>query len=149
MAHLAHKAFAGRWIEAEDRPGKRAGGFCTSFPVKGESRIFMTYDQSLGSVATLAHELGHAFHHAMVSKLPYLMTGYPMSLAETASTLAEKIVTDARKKATADPEERLAIVNEGARRAVTFLMNIRARFEFERAFYQERRHGHLSPARLF
>ena len=148
MAHLAHKAFAGRWIEAEDRPGKRAGGFCTSFPVKGESRIFMTYDQSLGSVATLAHELGHAFHHAMVSKLPYLMTGYPMSLAETASTLAEKIVTDARKKATADPEERLAIVNEGARRAVTFLMNIRARFEFERAFYQERRHGHLSPARL-
>jgi oligoendopeptidase F len=36
MADFAQKAFDEAWIEAEDRPGKRPGGFCTSFPVSDE-----------------------------------------------------------------------------------------------------------------
>ena len=31
-----------------------------------ESRIFMTYNESLGDVLTLAHESGHAYHGAMM-----------------------------------------------------------------------------------
>src|SRR5699024_9162534 len=43
MAAFSKQAFENRWIEAEDRPGKRPGGFCTSFPDSKETRIFMTY----------------------------------------------------------------------------------------------------------
>ena len=43
MADFAAIALENRWVEAEDRPGKRPGGFCTSFPIKNETRIFMTY----------------------------------------------------------------------------------------------------------
>lgn len=148
MAALAQRAFEKRWIEAEDRPGKRAGGFCSSFPLTKESRIFLTYDNSTGAAATLAHELGHAFHHAMVNQLPYLSTAYPMTLAETASTLAEKVVTEASKRAASDINQRLALVDDAARRAVAFFMNIRARFQFELAFYQERRQGAVPASRL-
>lgn len=148
MARLAQTAFENRWIEAEDRPGKRAGGFCTSFPITKESRIFFTYDNTTGAAATLAHELGHAFHHSLVNEMPYLLTGYPMTLAETASTLAEKVVTEASKAAATDFDERLALVDDAARRSVAFFMNIRARFQFELAFYEERRRGAVPAQRL-
>ena len=62
MASFAQHAFENGWIEAEDRPGKRAGGYMTSVPDVKESRIFMTFDGSASGVSTIAHELGHAFH---------------------------------------------------------------------------------------
>lgn len=61
MADFAKMAFEDRWIEAEDRSGKRPGGFCTGLPLSNQSRIFMTYSGSMSNVATLAHELGHAY----------------------------------------------------------------------------------------
>lgn len=69
LADLAKTAFKNRWIEAEDRPGKRAGGFCTSFPLSEQSRIFMTYSGTPSNVSTLAHELGHAFHSAVLHEI--------------------------------------------------------------------------------
>src|SRR5690606_13182387 len=57
MADFAQKAFEENWIEAEDRPGKRPGGFCTSFPLSRQTRIFMTYADTASNVSTLAHEL--------------------------------------------------------------------------------------------
>ncbi|MDR4196881.1 M3 family oligoendopeptidase, partial [Bacillus cereus] len=65
MATFAQSAFEKSWIEAEDRPGKRPGGYCTELPETQESRIFMTYSNSVNEVATLAHELGHAFHSSV------------------------------------------------------------------------------------
>ena len=32
MAKFAQSAFEKSWIEAEDRPGKRPGGYCTELP---------------------------------------------------------------------------------------------------------------------
>ena len=57
---FARKALTEKWIEAENRKGKHQGGFCTSFPVAKQSRIFMTYTNGADSMSTLAHELGHA-----------------------------------------------------------------------------------------
>lgn len=148
MARFAENAFRSRWIEAEDRAGKRAGGFCTSFPLADESRIFLTFDGSISTAATIAHELGHAYHQTVFGDTPYVMTFYPMNFAETASTLAEKIVADASLGAAATESERLALLDVKARDAVTFLMNIRARFLFEVSFYEERRGGAVPVERL-
>lgn len=148
MASFARKAFEGAWIEAEDRPGKRAGGFCTNLPLSHESRIFLTFDNSINSATTLAHELGHAFHHSVFRDVPYLMTGYPMNLAETASTLAELIVAEAGMETASDEEERLALLDNKVRKSVAFFMNIHARFQFELAFYEERQRGIVPVDRL-
>ena len=70
-------------LRRKDRPGKSAGGFCTSFPLSGQSRIFMTYGGRSSSVDTLAHELfGHEYHFHVMRDLPPLAREYPMNLAE-------------------------------------------------------------------
>ncbi len=148
MADFARNAFAERWIEAEDRPGKRPGGFCTSFPLSRQSRIFMTFAGNLDNVSTLAHELGHAYHQSVMNDLPQLAQGYAMNVAETASTFAELLVSDAALQAAKSDEERLPLLAGKADRAVAFFMNIHARFLFETRFYAEREKGLVPAARL-
>jgi pepF/M3 family oligoendopeptidase len=148
MARFAERAFTDRWIESEDRPGKRMGGFCTSFPEKKQSRIFVTFSGSLGNMATIAHELGHGFHQHLVFDLPVLAQQYAMNVAETASTFAEIIVANAAVMYAKDPEEKLMLIDDKLSRAVSLLMNIQSRFLFETRFYEERKKGIVSTKRL-
>ncbi|WP_191557601.1 M3 family oligoendopeptidase [Metabacillus idriensis] len=148
LTTFTKKAFEDRWIEAEDRTGKAPGGFCTSFPESDQSRIFMTFSGTPSNIATLAHELGHAFHqHAMAGVHP-LNRSYAMNVAETASTFAEMIVADASVKKAKTEEERLALLEDKVQRSVALLMNIHGRFIFETAFYEERKKGMVSAERI-
>jgi oligoendopeptidase F len=148
MADFSEKAFLKGWIEAEDRSGKRPGGFCTGFPTKKETRIFMTFSGTPSNVSTLAHELGHAFHSDVLKELPYYATNYAMNVAETASTFAEMIVADAAVTNAKTKEEKVALLEDKAQRSVAFFMNIHARFLFETRMYEERKNGQLSVERL-
>lgn len=148
MAALATRAFKERWIEAEDRPGKRMGGFCTSFLESKVSRIFVTFSGTPNNVSTIAHELGHAFHQSVMSELPPMTQQYAMNVAETASTFSEMIVADAAVKNAKTPEERLMLLDGKLSGAVSLLMNIQCRFLFETKFYKERAKGMVSAQRL-
>jgi oligoendopeptidase F len=136
------------WIEAEYRPGKRAGAYCTSLPLKKQSRIFMTYNGSYNGMLTLAHELGHGYHSWVMFDLPYGARRYAMSVAETASTFNETVVREASLKATAAEQEQLSILGTKLNDATSYLMNIRARFDFELAFFKERAKKNLSVDEL-
>lgn len=137
------------WIDWEPRASKRPGGFCTTSMLSLESRIFMTYNETLSDVLTLAHESGHAFHGFLMRELRPYRRMYPMTLAETASTFGELAlingmvgdpsIDDAMKAAMLDAE-----VGHGA----IYLLDIPVRFEFEKALYEERAHGELAVSRL-
>ncbi|KAF1304482.1 M3 family oligoendopeptidase [Enterococcus sp. JM9B] len=144
MSSFAKKAFEKSWIEAEDRPGKRPGGYCTELPETQESRIFMTYSNSVNEVATLAHELGHAFHSSVMWDLPALNRDYAMNVAETASTFAELIVADATLKEAKTKEEKINLLDTKMQNAIAMFMNIHARYIFENHFYQARQKGLVS-----
>ncbi|WMT29600.1 M3 family oligoendopeptidase [Bacillus aerius] len=148
LAAFTEKAFNERWVEAENRPNKRVGGFCTNFPDSGESRIFMTFSGTPSNVATLAHELGHSFHQEVMQDVRMLNRKYAMNVAETASTFAEMIVADASLKEAANEEERLSLLEDKLQRSVAFFMNIQSRFLFEQRFYEERKQGEVSADRL-
>ncbi|MBB3129773.1 pepF/M3 family oligoendopeptidase [Paenibacillus rhizosphaerae] len=148
MADFAEMAFDKSWIEAEDRPGKRPGGFCTSLKLSKETRIFMTFSGTASNVSTLAHELGHGYHQHLMNELPILNQRYAMNVAETASTFAEMIVSDAMVKSAADEQEQLALLEDKIQRSVAFYMNIHARFLFETRFYEKRKNGLLSVQEL-
>ena len=140
---------AQNWVDWEPRQGKRPGGFCTSSMLSKESRIFMTYNESLGDVLTLAHESGHAYHGFLMRDVRPHARGYPMTLAETASTFGEQVlmngllddpaVTDREKAQILDVE-----VGHGA----IYLLDIPVRYEFEKAFYEKRAEGPLSVTQL-
>ncbi|ANE48609.1 oligoendopeptidase [Paenibacillus swuensis] len=148
MADFAHRAFEEQWIEVEDRPGKGPGGFCTSFPFSKQTRIFMTFSGTASNVSTLAHELGHAYHQYIMEDMPALAQDYAMNVAETASTFAELIVSDAAVKQAENDEEKLTLLEDKIQRSIAFFLNIQARFLFETRFYEKRKEGLVSAVEL-
>jgi oligoendopeptidase F len=137
------------WIDWEPRPGKRPGGFCTSSLLINESRIFMTYNNALGDVLTLAHESGHAFQSYVMRDLRPFARSFPMTLAETASTFGELILLEGLldDPSISDVQRALLLDTEIGHGAV-YLLDIPVRYEFEKAFYEERGGGELSVSRL-
>ena len=137
------------WIESQARGGKRPGAFCTGSEVTGEQRVYMTFNGSLGEVGTLAHETGHAWHSHLMRAMRPWASGYPMTLAETASIFAEQVLSDGLFS---DPEmndtQKLMLLDDYLNGAAVMLLDITVRFEFEKAFYEERRDGEVSAARL-
>ena len=138
-----------RWIESEKRPNKRGGAFLTGSPVTKQERIYMTFSGTVGDVVTLAHEAGHAWHTHVLGGLRPCARDYPMTLAETASTFAEKILVHGLlAEPGLSPERRAFLIDMETNHTPAYLLNIPARFIFERRFYEERKHGIVSPTRL-
>ena len=148
LGSFARMAIDRRWIEAENRSGKAAGGFCTGLDLKKESRIFMTFSGNYGEMMTLAHEIGHAYHSWVLRDRDYFARQYGMSLAESASTFNELLVTDAALEAADDKAEKLFLLDHKLQEGVIMFCNIRARYLFDSMFYQERRNGTISTERL-
>lgn len=148
MAKFAKHTLENHWIDAEDRKGKAPGGFCTRLPLSKESRIFMTFSNTMTNLFTLAHELGHAFHNEVLFDLPESAQDARMGVAETASTMAEMIVTQATIQSENDPKERLFLLDDHLSRSAAYLMNIYARFLYETRFYEKRKKGFVSDEEL-
>lgn len=143
MGELARMAFENRWIDAEQRGGKRGGAFCSNLHCIGQSRILSSFNGSFKNVNTLAHELGHAYHGHVLSKESILNTSYTMPLAETASIFAETLVVNAALKE-ANKEETISILDAELTNASTVIVDIYARFLFEKEFFNRRKQGELS-----
>ena len=138
-----------RWIESERRANKRPGGFCTGSVLTREQRIYMTFHGTMHDVTTLAHEIGHAWHSHLLGRLRPCAQEYPMTLAETASTFAELVLSHGLlADPSLPPKRRLYLLDQSTNHAPAYLLNIPARFEFERRFYEERRSGIVSVTRL-
>jgi len=138
-----------RFLEAEKRDNKRPGAFCTGSLKTRESRVFMTYGGNLNDLQTMAHELGHAWHSHLLKDARPFATEYPMTLAETASTFAEAILSDHLLE---DPStsagQKARILNQRLSDVATYLLDIHMRFLFESWFHEERADGVLTPSRL-
>ncbi|MCF7688596.1 MAG: M3 family oligoendopeptidase [Cephaloticoccus sp.] len=149
LADYYRSMFAQGWIESEKRANKRSGAYCTGSVVTGEQRVFMTYADTMHDANTLAHEVGHAWHsHAIKGLRPYAQE-YPMTLAETASTFAEKIFMHGMLQ---DPKlndaQRAFLLDQECSSAGSYLLNIAMRYEFEMEFYHQRMKGELSVSEL-
>ncbi len=149
LGEFTQSMFDRRWIDWSPREGKRPGGFCTGSLLTRESRIFMTYNRAMGDVRTLAHEAGHAFHNHVMRDLRPFARSYPMTLAESASTFGEMILTEGvlNDPGTTDPQKALMLDADVGHGAI-FLLDIPVRFEFERALYEQREEGELSVTQL-
>lgn len=144
LADFAQRAFDNHWIDAEPRDGKRGGAFCMRLPGVDETRILCNFDGSLDQVFTLAHELGHGYHSQRLIGKSMLQQITPMTLAETASTFCETIVTDALLASAASAYEELAILETFLSGATQIIVDITARFLFEKEIFERRADAELS-----
>ena len=136
------------WIDGQPTPNRTTGAYCTKFSEPREPRIFLTYEGTMGNVMTLAHELGHAWHNWVMRDLPMIKTQYSMTLAETASIFAETLVRDTLMQEAKDPAQQLEIAWQNAESAAVLLLNIPARFEFEKRLVEARKSGFVIADRL-
>lgn len=148
MGDFARRVIDNRWIEAEDRPGKAAGGFCSGLPLKKQSRIFMTFSGNYEEIMTLAHEIGHAYHSYVLYDQPYFARDYPYNLAETASNFNELLVTDAAFSKVENDEELLVMLDHKLQEGFIHFCNLHSRYIFDCNFYKEREKGTVAQERL-
>ena len=146
LAAFARRAFENNWIDAEQREGKRGGAFCMEVQGVKESRILANFDGSFDQVSTLAHELGHAFHNecAYQANKTVLQQLTPMTLAETASTMCETIVTEAVLASTQDSQEELAVLEAQIQNASQIVVDIYSRYLFEKEVFERREKSELA-----
>ena len=138
-----------RWVEAQPRPGKRPGAFCSGSVLRHEERVYMTWHNTMHDMVTLAHESGHAWHSSVLRPARPLAANYPMTLAETASNFAEMILLDGLQSDPAlQPAMKAYLLDQEMVRAHAYLINIPMRYEFEQKFYEERKQGEISITRF-
>ncbi len=149
LGSFVDNAFEKKWVDWEPREGKRPGGFCTGSLLTKESRIFMTYNETIGDVLTLAHEAGHAFHSYVMREIRPYAHSYPMTLAESASTFGEMILTEGiLEDPSINNDEKILMLDTEINHGAIYMMDIPVRFEFEKAFYEERQNGEVPVSRL-
>ena len=109
---LAHGLRGGRWCDRYENKGKRSGAFSYG-TYSSPPYIMMNYKADVFSdVYTLAHEAGHSMHtwYARGTQL-YQNYGYPIFLAEVASTFNEVLLTEHLLKTTDDRSMKAFILN--------------------------------------
>jgi pepF/M3 family oligoendopeptidase len=143
FADFTAMAFDKNWIHARPMEGKVGGAYCTSLPLSREPRVLSNFDGTFGEVKTIAHELGHAWHFWLLRKKRHVYHGYPMTLAETASTFAETLVTEAALRE-ANPDAALFILEQSLQDSTQVIVDILSRYRFEKAVFERRETSELS-----
>lgn len=144
LSRFAKQCYEKNWIDFLPKPGKRGGAFCSNIPSIKQSRVLLNHSGQLKNVLTLAHELGHAYHGECIMNESILNTNYPMPLAETASIFCETIVRDGLYKQ-GDSTTQMEILENSLSSATQVIMDILSRFYFEKAVFEKRADGPLSP----
>jgi oligoendopeptidase F len=137
---LRQGALEDRWVDIYPNKGKRMGAFSTGVP--GTSPfIFMSYNDDIYSMSTLAHELGHSMHSYYARKTqPFIYSNYGLFQAEVASNMHQALVRRHLLATQTDPAIQLAVIEEAMSNFYRyfFIMPSLARLELEMHEHVER-----------
>jgi oligoendopeptidase F len=123
-----------RWVDWSPNAGKRQGAFSTRVPKGTLPFIMMSYTDDVGSMSTLAHELGHAMHAYYASRAqPMIYYTYPSIIAETASNFNQAMTRAYLLESNPDKYFQIALLEEAMSNfhRYFFIMPTLARFELE------------------
>ncbi len=130
---VVRRGIAHRWVDRAANVGKGGGAF--SWGAYGTHPfISMTYQDDLGSVSTLTHELGHSMHSYLTWQTQPVTYGrYSMFAAETASNFHQALLGAYLLGLDADRDWTIATIEErmGNHLRYLFTMPILARFELD------------------
>ncbi|HEX7086050.1 MAG TPA: oligoendopeptidase F [Vicinamibacterales bacterium] len=105
------RAFSERWIDYYPSTGKQSGAYMAGAAYDVHPYLLLNYNGRFNDVSTLAHELGHAMHSYFSNRTqPYPTAGYPIFVAEVASTFNEALLIDRLLETVDDPKVRLALL---------------------------------------
>jgi oligoendopeptidase F len=123
-----------RWVDWSPNAGKRQGAFSTHAPKDTHPFIMMSYTGGIGSMSTLAHELGHSMHAYYASRAqPMIYNTYPSIVAETASNFNQAMTRAYLLETNRSKSFQIGLLQEamGNFHRYFFIMPTLARFELE------------------
>jgi oligoendopeptidase F len=147
LADVGQRFFDRPWIDATLKPGKAGGAFAHPTVPSAHPYLLLNYHGRTRDVMTLAHELGHGVHQVLAGQQGYLMSGTPLTLAETASVFGEMLTFRALLDA-ADPKRRRIMLAAKVEDMLNTVVRQVAFYYFERLLHDERRTGELVPDRI-
>ncbi len=127
---VLRKGLLGGWVDKYENKGKRSGAFSggcyDSLPF-----ILMNFSGTLNDVYTLIHEAGHSMHGWLSRRQqPYPLSDYSLFVAEIASTVNERLLTDYLIKTYTGKKREIVIAYElDAIRATYFRQTMFSEFE--------------------
>ena len=126
--------FSSGWVDVYENLGKTSGAY--SWGAWGtHPYVLLNWNDTLDNAFTLAHEFGHAMHSFLSDKLPYVISQYPILLAEVASTCNEALFMDYMLKRTTDRAQRLYLLNQSLEQVRTTVIRQVMFAEFEKIIH--------------
>ena len=134
------KAFDEHWIDIYPNDGKKSGAYSwgcyDSYPY-----LLLNYNDTIDSVSTMAHELGHSMHSYYSKKQNYVDSNYPIFLAEIASTVNEVILNDYLYKNAKTKEEKMYYLTDFLDMVRTTIYRQTMFAEFEMLMHDKEQNG--------
>ena len=108
--NILREGFDNRWIDVYENVGKCSGAYSAGLRV--HPYVLLNYKDTLDSMFTLAHEMGHAIHSYLSNQnQPVVYSNYVIFVAEVASTCNEALLMQYLLKNTTDPRRRAYLIN--------------------------------------
>ncbi len=121
------------WIDIYENEGKTSGAYSWG-TYSSHPYVLLNHQNTLDSLFTLAHEMGHALHSYFSNKNQvHLYAGYKIFVAEVASTLNESLVMRYLINTTSDDKMKAYLLNHYLEqfRGTVFRQTMFAEFEKE------------------
>ena len=108
---LLREGFSHRWLDVYENEGKRGGAY-SSGSARPHPYVLLNHKDTLDSMFTLAHEMGHALHSWHSCRYqPVCTSDYVIFVAEVASTCNEVLLMRYLLDRTTDRAERAYLIN--------------------------------------
>lgn len=146
---LLDEAYASGWIDVYENQGKLSGAYAWGC-YDSHPYILLNYNNTLDSVFTLAHELGHAMHSYYSDKnQDYIYAQYKIFVAEVASTTNEALLMDYMLKNTDDKKKKMYLLNHYLEQFRTTVYRQTMFAEFEKIIHEKVESGEALTADVF
>jgi len=107
---MLREGYENRWIDVYENAGKRGGAY--SAGARPHPYVLLNHKDTLDSMFTLAHEMGHTLHTCYsVKNQPVSTSDYVIFVAEVASTCNEVLLVRHLLGKTTDRKERAYLIN--------------------------------------
>lgn len=129
------------WCDVYENKGKRSGAYsCGVYGV--HPYVLLNHQDTLDSLFTLAHEMGHAMHSYYTNKYqPFIYSDYSIFVAEVASTVNESLLMNYLLQKALNKKEKMFLLNHYLEefKGTVFRQTMFA--EFEKMIHEEVENG--------
>lgn len=145
---ILREGFDNRWIDVYENKGKCSGAYSAGLRV--HPYVLLNYADTLDSMFTLAHEMGHAIHSYLSNKnQPVIYADYVIFVAEVASTCNEALLMQYLLNNTTDKRKRAYLINYFLEQFRTTLYRQTMFAEFELEINRRNERGESLTAEVY